>query len=72
MADITREYILWCLKRFADLGFRGLKKKDTKAKYAEIVAMYPDTELIEILRPYGELPKLKEGSIISSTPKKEG
>ena len=57
MTQATREYIIWCLTRFRDLGFKGLKKKDTKAKYAEITAKYPKTETISTLHPAGELPK---------------
>lgn len=59
LADITREYILWCLKRFADLGFRGLKKKDTKAKYEELAKLYPNTRVYDMLALDGALPELR-------------
>ena len=44
MTQATREYIRWCLERYKDLGFKGLKKKDTKAKYAELRSLYPEFE----------------------------
>lgn len=44
MTEATRRYVDWCLERYATLGFKGLKKKDTKAKYAEITAAYPQYE----------------------------
>lgn len=56
LSSASKEYIEWCLTRFRDLGFKGLKKKDTKAKYAEICAKYPKTEVIYELHPKGELP----------------
>lgn len=72
MTTATKEYLVWMFTRFIELGWKGVKKKDTKAKYQEIISAYPDVELFEVLTPYGELPKLKEGSIITSIPKKEG
>ena len=50
MSQGTYEYVKWCLARYRDLGFKGLKKKDTKAKYAEITAKYPKTEMLTSLR----------------------
>ena len=44
MTTATREYIRWCLERYKDLGFKGLKKKDTRAKYKELRALYPEFE----------------------------
>lgn len=43
----TDEYIVWCLTRYRDLGFKGLNKKDTKKKYEEIISLYPDVERIK-------------------------
>lgn len=59
MTKATKEYIKWCLTRFSELGFDGLKKKDTKAKYAEIITSYPGVELIENLYLEHDLPSLK-------------
>ncbi len=59
MTEATREYVSWCLTRFAALGFKGLKKKDTRAKYAEITSRLPDTEMLENLHPAKEIPPIK-------------
>ncbi len=48
MTQATWEYIHWCLSRFAEMGFKGLKKKDTKAKYKELTARYPCIEALHI------------------------
>lgn len=55
MTRATYEYVHWCLERFRDFGFKGLKKKDTKAMYAEITSKYPKTEMFESLRLGKEL-----------------
>ena len=60
MSTATYEYVKWCLERYRDLGFKGLKKKDTKAKYAELTAKYPKYEVISKLHPSENLPPLKE------------
>ncbi|MCR5491037.1 MAG: DUF5662 family protein [Bacilli bacterium] len=59
MATLTREYVKWCFERYRDLGFKGLKKKDTKAKYAELEKAYPKYEVISELRISASLPPLK-------------
>lgn len=51
LTEATKEYIFWCLNRYAELGFKGLKKKDTKAKYAEITSKLPQYEIISNLHP---------------------
>lgn len=56
MTTATKEYVRWCLERYRDLGFKGLKKKDTKAKYAEITALYPKVEIIDNLPENVNLP----------------
>ena len=56
MTAETREYIEWCLTRFRDLGFKGLKKKDTQAKYKEIMDGKPLTEIVSSLHIEGPLP----------------
>jgi hypothetical protein len=58
MTRATRSYIDWCLERYATQGWKGLKKKDTLAKYKEITASLPDVEVVEALRLDGELPPL--------------
>lgn len=55
MTQATREYVIWCLTRYRDLGFKGLKKKDTKAKYREIVSKYPKTEMLTSMNLGDEL-----------------
>ena len=47
----TREFIRWCLARYAELVFKGLKKKDTLAKYKEISSTHKDVEVITKLTP---------------------
>ena len=44
MTDATREYLSWCLSRYATMGFKGLKKKDTQEKYREITSRLPQVE----------------------------
>ena len=56
LTQATREYVTWCLSRYAELGFAGLKKKDTKAKYQEIIAKYPDVEVVDVLPVSAQLP----------------
>lgn|SRR5574344_1228050 len=60
MTAAGKEFILWCLTRYASLGWKGLKKKDTKAKYLEITASKPDVEVCTELKIEGELPQLKQ------------
>lgn len=54
----TEEYITWCLKTYAEVGWKGLKKKLTKEKYAQICADNPEVEIFESLKTPGDLPKL--------------
>jgi len=61
MTTATKEYVLWALSRYAEMGFKGLKKKDTKKKYEEIVSTHPKVELISSLHPEEGLPSLVEG-----------
>ena len=49
MSNATREFVKWSLTRYRDLAFKGLKKKDTLAKYKEITSIYPDVEVITSL-----------------------
>lgn len=56
MTEATKLYVTWCLTRYRDLGFKGLRKKDTKAKYAEIVAANPKVEFIDSLPEHVDLP----------------
>lgn len=58
MTDWTREFIHWGLQRYAEMGFAGLKKKDTKKKFEELGKQYPLTQVVEALRPFGQLPPL--------------
>ena len=64
MTTITKEYIHWCLDRFATMGYRGLKKKDTKAKYQELLGKYPRVEWASSDRAQGNLPHDAHESIM--------
>ena len=44
MTKATKEFISWLLLTYAKEGFKGLKKKVTKAKYLEITSKYPQVE----------------------------
>jgi hypothetical protein len=60
MSEATKEYVDWCLATYAEKGWKGLKKKLTKAKYREITSQHPDVEIFETLRIEGKLPPLPE------------
>ncbi len=47
MTKATIEYITWCFEVYSKVGFKGLKKKITKAKYDEITKKYPAVEIYE-------------------------
>jgi hypothetical protein len=51
-------FVDWCLETYAKVGWKGLKPKFTKAKYAEIAAKYPEVEVCDSLRLDGDLPAL--------------
>ena len=57
LTDATDEFVTWCLKRFAELGWDGLKKKDTKKMYAEIAAKYPRVKVFPSPLGAGTLPE---------------
>ncbi|MCR5349076.1 MAG: DUF5662 family protein [Bacilli bacterium] len=59
MSDATREYVTWCLTRFAELGFAGLKKADTKKAYAEICSRHSDVRIYGTSSQEGALPPLR-------------
>lgn len=58
MTAATRDYVEWCLETYAKSGWKGLKKKITKAKYKEITSSLPEIEVFSSLRLQGELPPL--------------
>ena len=62
MTKLTEEFIRWCLETYAESGFKGLKKKATKAKYEELAAIHPKIEIRESLTPAEALPA-KQGRI---------
>lgn len=70
MSPATKEFVEWCLTRYRDLGFAGLKKKDTKRKYEEVSGKYPPVAIFENSCASGELPPLKQGSIIGRSKEK--
>jgi hypothetical protein len=49
-------FVDWCLETYAKVGWVGLKKRLTKAKYDEISSQYPEIEVCESLRLSGDLP----------------
>ena len=51
MAPLTREYVRFCLRSFAEKGFAGLRKKDTRNKYAELEKELGNTAMIHALNP---------------------
>lgn len=59
MNNATKEFILWCLKQYSISGFNNLKRKDTKAKYDELSAIYPEVEMFDTLKNEKVLPPLK-------------
>jgi hypothetical protein len=59
MNQATVKFVDWCLETYATVGWKGLKRKITKAKYAEISALYPEVEICDKLRLDGDLPPLK-------------
>lgn len=56
MTAATTQFIDWCLGRYASLGWKGLKKNDTKAKYLEITKVNPQFETLINLHPTDDLP----------------
>lgn len=48
MHPMVKEYMKWCFTRFQENKFKGLKKKDTKAKYDELCLKYPRVVTIKI------------------------
>lgn len=59
MASATKEFVEWCFIRYRDMGWEGLRKKDTKAKCEEIYSRTPTLEIFETSLAKGELPPLK-------------
>ena len=58
----TEEYLEWCFAEYGNNGWKNLKRKLTKKKYAEIQAKYPKVQIIEKLydlEPLADLSKYK-------------
>ncbi|MDO5330679.1 MAG: DUF5662 family protein [Bacillota bacterium] len=58
MTKASEEYVAWCLKTYAEEGWKALKKKITKKKYAEICALHPQVEVFYTLKGDDSLPTL--------------
>lgn len=58
MTTASKEYITWCLEKYAQTGWKELKKKNTQKKYQEIISSYPDVELFETSKASSSLPSL--------------
>ena len=56
LSNASREYITWCLTRYAELGFAGLKKKDTKKMYQEITSRHERVTVYDQLHVARTLP----------------
>lgn len=57
LSEVTREYVLACLKRYAEMGFAGLRKKDTKKLYESIASSFPRVRVYDSMVCEGALPK---------------
>ena len=55
MHPATKEFIVWCVNEVIEKGFKGVKKKITKAKYQEIADKYPNTMFVNIENIFNEL-----------------
>lgn len=62
MNNASKEFIAWCLKSYAESGWKHLHKKETKAKYDEISQKYPEVEIIDTSIKPVPLPTLKKSS----------
>ncbi len=51
MTRRSREFIRWCLERYAESGFKNLKKRQTKTKYEELCNLYPEVESFDVIGP---------------------
>ena len=56
MSKATKLYVEWCLKEYAENGWKNLGKKNTKAKYEAITKEHPKFEVFEELRNGKPLP----------------
>lgn len=56
----TSEFIEWCLKMYAESGWKNLHKKQTKAKYDEIASKYPEVDIFNTSLESIPLPTLKK------------
>ncbi len=67
ISDVTREYVLWCLTRFRDMGFAGLKKRDTKKAYEDIKSRFPLVRTFAVAPIEGALPQRESETIMPTT-----
>lgn len=56
----TVEFVSWCLKTYAESGWKNLHKKQTKTKYEEICQITNEVDIFETELPGIPFPKLKE------------
>jgi hypothetical protein len=49
MTDGTKEFIEWCLAQYAENGFHGLHRRQTKPKYQEIMKRHPSVKIFSAL-----------------------
>ena len=55
----TSEFLSWCFKKFAESGWKELKKKQTKAKYEEIASRTKEVDVYETEIDSIPFPELK-------------
>ena len=55
----TAEFVTYCLKEFAENGWKNLHKKQTKAKYEEISKNFKEIDIFETEIEGIDFPKLK-------------
>ena len=67
MTTATKEYLTWAFTVYATVGFSGLKKKITKAKYKEITAKYPTAEIFSTLTLDGTIESLPKKNVTADS-----
>lgn len=47
MTKASVEFVTWCLTQYAESEWKNLNKKTTKAKFEELMKIYPEVEIFE-------------------------
>ena len=64
MTKMTETYIEWCLKEYAENGWKNLKRRNTKAYYESLKEHYPRFEVVEKLLEENPLSFGEEGQSV--------